>query len=204
VDAAVAVGWSLVVGSVLFGIGAGNPYLMRAWTAPQPEFLRIVSSRPGAWRLTSLSFIAATVLVAAGFAAVPGLLADDGARALATEGAVAFGIAAVLWTVALLHRLAVAAPAARTFVETGRIDPAGEPLDRLMGACFKAFIIVGLAGVGAVGIALAIGGLVPALVGWGAAALSVLLVLGLLASGDMPPFTVYIAPLVFGIAILAR
>jgi hypothetical protein len=202
VSAVALVGLSLLAGSVLFGVGAANPYLARAWTAPQAEFLRIVAARPGAWRMTMLAFIAGTVLVAAGFGAAPGLLTAAAARTVAIGGAVAYAIAAVLWILALLHRLAVTAPTARTFVETGVVDPAGVPLDRLMGACFKAFIVVGLAGVGAVGIALAMGDLVPALLGWGSAALSVLLVIGLLATGDMPPFTVYLAPFAFGIVIL--
>lgn len=61
----------------------------------------------------------------------------------------------------------------------------------------------GAAGLAAVGIGGASAGILPAILGWGAAAFSALLVAGLVATGDMPPFTLYIAPLFFGIALLA-
>ena len=100
-DAAQVTGWLLVIGSVTFGIGAGNPYLVRAWTAPQETFLTIVARHPVAWRATHILFIGGTVLTVAGLAVLPSLVPDGWPRALALAGAVAFVIAAVLRMVCL-------------------------------------------------------------------------------------------------------
>ena len=202
-DAAHVAGWLLISGSITFGIGAGDPYLVRAWTAPQETFLTIVARHPIAWRATHVLFIGGTVLTTAGLVAMPSLLPDGWPRALALAGAAAFAIAAVLWIVSLIYRLAVTPSTARDFTETGALDPSVTALDRLNGGLFKAFIVIALAGLAAIGIATTAGGPIPAPLGWGSAALSGLLVGGLLLTGDMPPFTVYIAPLAFGIALLA-
>jgi hypothetical protein len=93
-------------------------------------------------------------------------------------------------------------PRGLDLAETGLVDPWIAAFDRLNGSLFKAFIVIAFAGLAAIGIATTAGEPIPALLGWGAAALSGLLVGGLLFSGDMPPFTVYIAPLAFGIALL--
>jgi len=202
VDAAQVVGWLLVIGSVTFGIGAGDPYLVRAWTAPPETFLAIVARHPMAWRNTHVLFIGGTVLTAAGLAVVPSLLPDGWPRALALAGAAAFAIAAVLWIVSLIDRLVVTPSTARVFIESGAPDAPVTELDRLNGGLFKAFIVIALAGLAAIGVATTTGGPIPAPLGWGAAALSGLLIGGLMLTGDMPPFTVYLAPLAFGIALL--
>jgi len=202
VDAAPVAGWLLVIGSVTFGIGAGDPYLVRAWTAPLETFLAIVARHPVAWRATHVLFIGGTVLTAAGLAVLPGLLPDGWPRALALAGAAAFAIAAVLWLVSLVYRLAVTPITARVFTESGAPDPSVTALDRLSGGLFKAFIVIALAGLAAIGVATTAGGPIPAPLGWGSAALSGLLIGGLMLTGDMPPFTVYLAPLAFGIALL--
>jgi hypothetical protein len=195
-------GWLLVIGSLLFGLGAGDPYLVRAWTAPQETFLTIVARHPVAWRATHVLFIGGTVLTVAGLAVLPTLLPDGWPRALALAGAVAFEIAAVLWTVSLVYRLVVTPSTARIFTETRLLDPSVILLDRLNGGLFKAFIIIALAALAAVGVATTTGGLIPAPLGWGSAALSGLLIGALMLTGDMPPLTVYLAPLAFGIALL--
>lgn len=201
-DAAQMAGWLLVIGSLLFGIGAGDPYLVRAWTAPQETFLTIVARHPVAWRATHVLFIGGTVLTVAGLAVLPTLLPDGWPRALALAGAVAFEIAAVLWTVSLVYRLVVTPSTARIFTETRLLDPSVILLDRLNGGLFKAFIIIALAALAAVGVATTTGGPIPAPLGWGSAALSGLLIGALMLTGDMPPLTVYLAPLAFGIALL--
>jgi len=202
VDAAHMTGWLLVIGSLTFGIGAGNPYLVRAWTAPQETFLTIVARHPIAWRATHVLFIGGTVLTTAGLVAMPSLLPDGWPRALALAGAAAFAIATVLWIVSLIYRLAVTPSTARDGTETGALDPSVTALDRLNGGLFKAFIFIALAALAAVGVATTTGGPIPAPLGWGSAALSGLLIGGLMLTGDMPPFTVYLAPLAFGITLL--
>jgi len=195
-------GWLLVIGSVTFGIGAGDPYLVRAWTAPHETFLTIVARHPVAWRATHILFIGGTVLTAPGLWVLPSLLPDGWPHALALAGAAAFAIAAILWIVSLVYRLVVTPSTARSFIESGALDPSVTALDRLNGGLFKAFIVIALAGLAAIGVATTAGGPIPAPLGWGSAALSGLLIGGLMLTGDMPPFTVYLAPLAFGIALL--
>ena len=195
-------GWLLVIGSVTFGIGAGDPYLVRAWTAPHETYLATVARHPVAWRATHVLFIGGTVLTAPGLWVLPGLLPDGWPHALALAGAAAFAIAAILWIVSLVYRLVVTPSTARSFIESGALDPSVTALDRLNGGLFKAFIVIALAGLAAIGVATTAGGPIPAPLGWGSAALSGLLIGGLMLTGDMPPFTVYLAPLAFGIALL--
>jgi hypothetical protein len=202
VEAAQVAGWLLVIGSVTFGIGAGDPYLVRAWTAPHETFLTIVARHPVAWRATHVLFIGGTVLTAPGLWVLPSLLPDGWPHALALAGAAAFAIAAILWIVSLVYRLVVTPSTARSFIESGALDPSVTALDRLNGGLFKAFIVIALAGLAAIGVATTAGGPIPAPLGWGSAALSGLLIGGLMLTGDMPPFTVYLAPLAFGIALL--
>lgn len=201
-DAAHVAGWLLLGGSIAFGVGAGNPYLFRAWTAPQETFLGIVARHQLAWRFTNLLFIGATVLTTGGVVALPGLMTDGWPRGLAGAGAAGFAIAAVLWIVSLLYRLAVEPGTARDFAATGALDPWVAALDHLNGGLFQAFIVIAFVGLAAIGIAATAGGPIPALLGWGTAGLSGLLVGGLILTGDMPPFTVYLAPLAFGVSLL--
>ena len=179
VDTSHLAGWILVVGAVAFGVGAGDPYLVRAWTAPQEPFLAIVARHPLAWRVTHILFIGGTVLTAAGLAMLPLLMPEGWPRGLA-----------------------VTPTTARVFAETRALDPWVATLDRLSGGLFKGFIVIAFAGLGAIGIATTAGGPIPGILGWGSAALSGLLVAGLFVAGDMPPFTVYIAPLAFGVALV--
>jgi len=202
VDPSHVAGWLLVVGSIAFGIGAGNPYLARAWTAPQPAFLAIVAGHPAAWRFSHVLFIGGTVVTTAGLAALVVVLPDGWPRSLALAGAEAFAIATVFWIISLIYRLAITPSTARAFAETGTLDPWVVALDRLNAGLFAAFIVIAFAGLAAIGIAITAGGPIPGLLGWGAAALSGLCVAGLVLAGDMPPFTVYLAPLAFGVALL--
>ena len=202
-DTAHVTGWLLVGGAVGFGIGAGNPYLARAWTAPQDVFLRIVAGHPQAWRFTTAFFVAGTVATAAGLLLVPVLLPGDWPRGLAAAGGITFLLAAALWLISLVYRFAVTAAVARRLVDTGAVDPWIADLDRLNGMLFKAFIVLAFAGLATIGLAITSGGPIPAPVGWGTAVLSALLILGLIVSGDMPPFTVYLPTLTIGIALPA-
>ena len=201
-DVAHLAGWLLVVGSVTFGLGAGNPYLVRAWTAPQAAFLTIVARRPVAWRITHVLFIAGTVVTTAGLAALAIVVPDGWSSSLAVAGVTTFATGGLLWIVSLVYRFAVTPEAARVFAETGGVDPWIATFDRLNAGLFKAFIVIAFSGLAAIGIATAVGGPIPPPLGWGAAALSCVFVGGLLVTGDMPPFTVYLAPLAFGIALL--
>jgi len=86
----------LVLGTVAFGTGAGNPRLLRAWTAQEEVFLTIVARHPRAWLVTNLLFIVRTVRTVMGVALLPDVVPAGWPRELAIAGATAFAIAAVL------------------------------------------------------------------------------------------------------------
>jgi hypothetical protein len=202
VDASHLAGWLLVIGSITFGVGAGNPYLVRAWTSPRETFLGIIATHPAAWRFSHVLFIGGAVTVSAGLAALDAIASDGWPRSLTVAGASAFAIGSVLWVISLVYRMAVMPNSARGLADQGQPDPWAADLERLNGGLFAAFIVVSFVGLAAIGIAITAGGPIPALVGWGAAAFSGLCVAGLVLAGDMPPFTVYLAPLAFGAALL--
>ncbi|HEY5248218.1 MAG TPA: hypothetical protein VIJ15_07185 [Dermatophilaceae bacterium] len=76
--------------------------------------------------------------------------------------------------------------------------------DRLSAGLVQAFIVVAFAGLAAIGVATTAGGPIPAPLGWSVAAVSVLLVGTVVLGGDMPPFSVYLVSLAFGIALLTQ
>jgi hypothetical protein len=197
-----ATGWLLVVGPVLFLVGAGNPRLVTVWTAPRDRFLAVVHERPRAWRFTNVLFLAATVVTAAGLDVLPVLLPDPGARLLAAAGSATFSFAAVLWAVSLVYRLAVVPTVPGRFADIGAIDPAAQFAEQWAGGLFAAFIVIGAAGLGAIGLAIAIGGPIVAVLGAATSLFALLLLAGFLVAGDMPPFTLYLPPLAIGLAIL--
>ena len=197
-------GWLLVLGAVAFGTGAGNPRLLRAWTAQEEVFLTIVARHPRAWLATNLLFIVGTVLTVTGVALLPDVVPAGWPRQLAIAGATAFALAGSLWLVSLVYRLAVQPTVARGFAQTGATDPWVATLDRLSGGLFQAFIAIAFAGLAAIGVATTAGGPIPALMGWGAAAVSVLFIGILVAVGDLPPFAVYLVSLALGIALLSN
>jgi hypothetical protein len=197
-------GWLLVVGSLIFMIGAANPVLAKAWTAPEPMFLRIVGEHPRAWLTTSVLFMAAAVITAPGLVVFAGLLAPGPDAAMGTAGAVAFAMASLLWLITCAHRITGQADAARAFLSAGEVDPLLAPLNRLTGGLFQTFIVVAFAGLAAVGVAAAGGGagLVASWLGWATAAYSGVMIVLLFVTGDMPPFSVFVPTLALGVATL--
>ena len=154
-------GWLLVLGAVAFGTGAGNPRLLRAWTAQEEVFLTIVARHPRAWLVTNLLFIVGTVLTVTGVALLPDVVPAGWPRQLAIAGATAFALAGSLWLVSLVYRLAVQPTVARGFAQTGATDPWVATLDRLSGGLFQAFIAIAFAGLAAIGVATTAGGPFP-------------------------------------------
>ncbi len=195
-------GWLLVGGSVLFLVGAANPVLARAWSAPQETFLAIVGRHPRAWVTTSVLFIAAGVVTTPGLVLLAPLVPDLEARGYALAGAVTFAIATVIWVITCVHRLTVQAWSAQQYVATGQLDRASEPLDRLTGGLFQTFIVLAFVGLAVIGVAAGVGGLFAALLGWLVAAFAVAMIGLLYLTGDMPPFTVFLPTLAMGIALL--
>jgi hypothetical protein len=100
--------------------------------------------------------------------------------------------------------LAVVPTVASRFAATGIVDPAAEIADRWAGGLFGAFVVLGAAGLIAVGLALAVGGPVSSLVGAGTSVFALLVLGGFVIAGDVPPLTLFLPPLAIGLALLLR
>jgi hypothetical protein len=195
-------GLVLAIGAMLFLIGAANPVLMRAWTSPRELYLQIVAGHPTAWRVTNMLFLAGTVLTAAGMAELPMVVGinADGSRVLTSIAGLAVAIGAVLWIVSLIGRLVVTPDLASAFVAgTGEATPV--PTERLMGGLFGAFILLAGLGLVALGVGFIAAPVLPTL-GWVCVAFGVIITGGYLVFGDVPPFMVYLATGLLGLALL--
>jgi hypothetical protein len=195
-------GLVLAIGALLFAIGAANPVLIRAWTSPRELYLQIVAGHPTAWRLSNVLFLAGTVLTAAGMAELPMAVRVDteGARVLTSIAGLVVAIGAVLWIVSLIGRLAVTTHVASAFVAgTGEATPV--PAERLMGGLFGAFILLAGLGLVALGVGFIVAPVLPTL-GWVSIAFGVVITGGYLVFGDLPPFVVYLATGLLGLALL--
>jgi hypothetical protein len=204
-DPAAIAGILLVAGAVLFLIGAGNPHLYRAWTGPRPVYLQVIREHPIAWWFTNVLFIAGTVLIVAGAGTLPGLATGGGAAWLDAT-AMAIALAGVLWILSLVYRLAVEPWTARAASDGDTAGPssaaAPDPLELWSGGLFVAFTLVGGMAMAALGIGIVATGIAAPLVGWVSVAIGLIAVAGLLITGDMPPFVLYLPSLVLGLALL--
>jgi len=193
-------GWLLLAGGV-FLIAAGTPSLTRVWTSPQEIALPLIAQHARAWRAATIGFAVGTVATAAGLLTLPESVGEMGVT-LAWAAAGGYALGAVLWLISLVVRLSVTPIKASGFVATGVIDPVYAPLDRLGGGLFAAFTLIAGVSVVAVGGAILLGGSLPALAGWFAVVIGLVVVGGYLALGDMPPFVLYLPTTVVGIALL--
>ena len=122
------VGWTLVAGLVVFLVGAGGWRM--AYEAPLEEALVTIHGdrRRRAWIHGWM--LPAMFLTAAGLAALPFLLEDATARALAAMAAAVFALGAVCWVLSLTFRLTVVPDAAADLVDRAAIPDHFRPLDR--------------------------------------------------------------------------
>jgi hypothetical protein len=202
-DGLLAAAVLLVAGPVLFMVGAGNPALVRYWTAPRETGLEIVRAHRLAWRLANGGFIVATVITAAGLVLLA--LALDGhafrSAALASV-AVAYVVAGTLWCVDLAIRIRTT-PALADLVASGAPT---EPAETLLGAAtsglFAAFTLVTAATLVVLGLTLALAGGVALPVALLAAIIAVIVIGSQLITGDSIPAILYLPPLLVGAALL--
>ena len=171
------------------------------WNGPQDVALRLVSEHSRIWRVANVGFALATIVTAAGLFLAPGLVGERGAS-LALVAAVVFVLAAVPWLITLAIRLAFTPDVAEAFIATGVVDPAFAPLDRLSGALFPAFILLGAASIVALGGAIVAGGSLGAPLGWGCAIAGLAIGGSYLVLGDTLPAFIYLPTAAGGIAML--
>ena len=196
-------GWLLVVGSVLFILGALNPALGPVWSAAPNVQLRLIHDAATAWTITSALFLSAAVLTAAGLWLTPERVGSRG-LVLARAAAVAYLVATTAWLASLVFRLTVTPDAATTFVATGAMDPAYVLIDRWSRGLFGAFTDIAGSSLVALGIAVIAGRTLSPVAGWFAIVIGAVIVVGYSLVGDMPPFVAYLPTGLLGVVLLRR
>jgi hypothetical protein len=205
-------GWLLAIGSLSFLVGALNPALGSVWSATREVQLRLIHDAATAWALTSALFLIGTVLTAVGLWFVPDYLPAPGTVAtglgprfravgLARGATLVYLIAAGAWIASLSFRLTVTPDAATAFVGNGSLDPAYVLMDRWARGLFGAFTYLAGGSLVALGIALVIGR-VSKVAGWFAMLVGLLIVIGYVLAGDMPPFVAYLPTGLLGLVLL--
>ncbi len=194
-------GIALLAICILFMIGASAAAYFRRFplpTDPLEQLTLIADDRIG-WRAQAvifpICFLAVTVIFGWMAARLPG----GWPRSLAIAATVASAAALLFWLPISANRLDLAARAADMIA---RYDPAAPPeVFRNTGA-FWPYTFAALAGIGLMGAALALAGVLPTL-GWIVAALAVLgAAVGAFVMHDWPPFMSYVILLVLAIGLI--
>jgi hypothetical protein len=193
----------LVAGPVAGAVCLSSPPLFRVWTVPRDEHLAIVGAHRRAWMLANAGFTIAAVVTAAGLAVLAGSLdADAWRQAVLAAVAVVYVIAGTLWCAVVAIRTRTT-PALAEMVAAGTLtEPAETLLGAAIGGLFAAFTLATGASLVALGLTLALGGVVAAPVAWLATLISALVIARFLASGDAIPAILYFPTLLIGLALL--
>ena len=194
---------ALLVLSALGAIPVGYPPLLRVWSASREDHVRIIAAHRRSWAALNAGFVYATLLTAAGLAALAASREGDAGRTAALWGiAFIYAIAGTLWCAVLAIRTR-STPALQ---DTGAIEaPPAAPeilLHAATGAMFAAFVLITGAALAALGAVLLVAGGVAGPVA------GICLIVGLaaiaiqLATGDFIPAVLYLPTVLVGVALL--
>lgn len=171
------------------------------WNGPHDVALSLISEHSLIWRVANLGFALATILTAAGLFLTPGLVGDRGAS-IAWVSAVVFVLAAAPWLLTLAIRLAITPGVADRFVADGTVDPDFDPLARLCGALFPAFILIASVSIVALGVAIVAGGSLGEPLGLACLVAGLAIGGSYVVIGDTLPAFVYLPTAAVGVAML--
>ena len=162
-------GLALVGGGAVFFAGVSIPLLsslgVRVWSAPLPEYLKLIAAHRSAWLWTNGGIVAGVLLTAGGLGGLTALLREAGEDLLGQTGLLLFGMGATFWIVELAFRLSVTLWAAETAASSA--PPAlFEPLHRWMGTLFFVYMVLAYLATALYGGALLQTGLLPTWLGW--------------------------------------
>lgn len=202
-DGLTAAAWLLVAGPLLGIFGFYDTGLYRVWNMPREEQLALVGAHRRGWTLLNVGFVVATVLTASGLAVLAGSLhVEDAPRAALVAVAVAYAIAGALWCVVLAARSRTT-PLLADLVAAGKpTEPAEAVVGAALGGLFIAFSLIAASALLVLGITLTLAGGVTAAVAWFATLIGALAIGVILATGDLIPAVLYLPTLVLGIALL--
>jgi hypothetical protein len=194
----------LVVGPLVGAIPVANPSLLRVWSAPRDEHLRIIGAHRVAWAALNVGFGFATIATAAGLAILAVTADPDTARAAALiTVALAYGVGGALWCGVLAVR-ARTTPALADLVRDGRPTEPGETLlGAALGGLFAGFVVATCAALTLLGLALLVGGGIAAPAAIATLVVGVAVTVWLLVAGDVIPAVLYLPSLLLGVALLA-
>jgi len=176
-------GWLLIIGSVIFLVGAGIG-VPRIWTEPDPQVrLRMLRERRVIWVVAQPFYGLGALVAGVGV----GLLAgDDAGASLFVVGAAALVVGALAWGWSL-------------YLRATRIDDfvAG----RHPGWPFMTYVLLTIAGLALLGAGLLMAGF-PAWLGWFTLGADLLFLLAYVWFKDIPPFFFYLLLLLVGAVLL--
>lgn len=200
------VGWTLVVGFVVFLIGAAGWRL--TYEQPLPDALRVIHAdrRRRAW--IHLWMIPAMFITTAGTAGLTILFTDPTATVLAAMGTAVYALGAVCWIVSLTFRLTVVPWAAEHTVVDDRVPDGFLPLDAWAGSLYVVHMAASYVAFAVFGSAVLAGEVLPSWLGWGGVVLGVGSLLGFAASRASgpfnPPILAHLYTGLVGVVVLAR
>jgi hypothetical protein len=199
------VGATLTAGGVAVLVAATLPALYPVWLARGVNAVTLISQHRGAWQLANWLFAVGAGLTLAGLAALTALVdGQPGTRTLPTTALALMALASTLWTASLAFRLTVTVHAVDT-VTAGRAVPDWyELVNAWAGALWAAAALAGAAAMIGYGLAVVGGSVLPGWTGWLAMSFGVLMLGLFVATRDVPPILLYLAPTVFGVAALVR
>ena len=199
-------GLALILGALLFEIGAGMPLRDKKGTfiygLPPREWLRVIFDHPVLWQWANILFISGVVVTILGLAMFSSLLRDAGDRTFSQVGLIAFVFGAVLWVISLAFRLSIDPWAAQETARTAVLPEFYVPLTRWTGVLFVIYTILAFSALAAYGASVLSTHVLPQWVGWVSIVYS-LAGLGLLGfTGDAPPLLHHLMPILIGILLL--
>ncbi len=197
------VGWTLLLGAVVFLVGAGAWRL--DYEKPMAEALTIIASdrRRRAW--IHLWMIPAMLITAAGLAGLVVVVQDPTAVVWTAMAAATWGLGAVCWVVSLAFRLTVVPWAADETVGGG-VPPAFPPLDAWASSLYAVHMLSGYAAFALLGAGVLADGVLSSWVGWLGIGWGTAFTAGMVAtrfSGPFnPPFWTHTYTAMLGVLLL--
>ena len=137
------IGWLLMVGAVIFWIGAVSPPY-KQWTSPLKEYLEIVGSNRWGWYWIHVCFMIATILSIVAMRALGAAVQQQtGERFFSELGYSGFLAVSILWMASIAFRVTVDYEAGVILNESGTMPEWITPLHHWSGLMLAVFMVVG-------------------------------------------------------------
>lgn len=196
------VGWTLVVSSVIFWIGAFTPPWKQWMGPPLEEYLTIIGTHRKNWLFINGCFALSCVLTVPALGGLAAQLRSRGDPGWSIVGLSLFAVGAALWLVHLGHRLTITPWAASELMESGVVPPGYAAGKMWMGLLFSAYMVMAYIALSAFGAAILSTDLLPRWVGWTAVIFGLVALPGLLTPLFQPPLMVHVVPFIIGLKLL--